>query len=234
MCARWWAGKSEEVAISLGHRISCLPFDSSGEMGATMAGVRRMVHVLGANVVPLTAFPLEEQLELLVVGIDDGLGMNTEPSGCHDTIVSTENHGMARQGKDQREGMARASNLCLVERRLEVGVPLRQDESVLLRFLDLQAANLHLVLQYCIFVAVLFQELALACDCAADVAKLAVRTHYQAVMLTCGVSRMSTCNSLLQLLRASQRKCVGELTSSARSRSPPASASSPQPTGWRP
>ena len=80
MCSRWGAGENEEVAISLGHRICCLPFDWSDEMGATRTGVRKMVHALGAKLVPLTAFPLEEPLELLVVGFDDGLGMNTGPS----------------------------------------------------------------------------------------------------------------------------------------------------------
>lgn len=80
MCLRWGAGENEEVAISLGHRICSLPFDWSDEMGATRTGVRKMVHALGAKLVPLTALPLEEPLELLVVGFDDGLGMNTGPS----------------------------------------------------------------------------------------------------------------------------------------------------------
>ena len=135
--------------------------------------------------------------------------------------------------QDQRNGAARALNLCLVERCLEVGVLLSQMQPALLRLLDLQAANLHLVLKYCIFAAVRFQELALAGDGAADVTKLAVNT-----LSGCDVDmrtfHMSARNSLLQPLRASQGKSALELTSSARSRSPQASVSSPQPTGWRP
>jgi hypothetical protein len=102
-----------------------------------------------------------------------------------------------------------ALNLCLVERCLKVGVLLSQEEPALLRFLDLQAANLHLVLQYCIFAAVHFQELALGGDGAADVAKLAVNT-----LSGCDVDMRTFPHVCTQLPPAAStrkpgQKCVG-------------------------